>query len=57
MKQFLQNNLPGLLLAFIIAGLAYLLGRLVPVVGGPVFGITLGIIKIRPTAGRDPAGL
>ena len=44
MKQFLQNNLPGLLLAFIIAGLAYLLGRLVPVVGGPVFGITLGIV-------------
>jgi len=44
MKPFLRNNLPGLLLALLIAGLAYLFGRLVPVVGGAVFGITLGIL-------------
>ena len=31
------------MLAFVIAGIAYGLGKLVPVVGGPVFGITLGI--------------
>jgi uncharacterized integral membrane protein (TIGR00698 family) len=35
---------PGLLLAVAVAALATGLGRLVPVVGGPVFGIVLGAI-------------
>ncbi|HZE00290.1 MAG TPA: putative sulfate exporter family transporter, partial [Pseudonocardiaceae bacterium] len=33
---------PGLLLALVVAGVATTLGRLVPLVGGPVFGILLG---------------
>jgi uncharacterized integral membrane protein (TIGR00698 family) len=36
--------LPGLLLCFIIAAAAFLLGRAVPVVGGPVFGIIIGMV-------------
>lgn len=44
MKQFLQDKGPGMLLAFIIALVAYFLGRLVPVIGGPVLGITFGIL-------------
>jgi uncharacterized integral membrane protein (TIGR00698 family) len=44
MKQFIQENGTGILIALIIASMAYGLGRLLPVVGGPVFGITLGII-------------
>lgn len=36
--------LPGLLLAVVIACVATLLGHLVPVIGGPVFGIVLGIV-------------
>lgn len=39
----LRNRAPGLLLAIGIALLALWLGQLVPVVGGPVFGIVLGI--------------
>lgn len=44
MKRFLSENLAGLLAALLIAAAAYGLGRLVPVAGGPVFGITLGIL-------------
>jgi uncharacterized integral membrane protein (TIGR00698 family) len=39
----LRTRAPGLLLAIGIALLALWLGRLVPVIGGPVFGIVLGI--------------
>lgn len=35
---------PGLLLALSVALVAFFLGRLVPIVGGPVFGIVLGIL-------------
>lgn len=57
MKAFIQENVPGLLIALVIAVIAYFLGRLVPVVGGPVFGITLGIIiaslwKVPARAGK-----
>lgn len=57
MKAFIQENVSGLLIALVIAGIAYCLGRLVPVVGGPVFGITLGIMiaslwKIPARAGK-----
>jgi uncharacterized integral membrane protein (TIGR00698 family) len=44
MKQNIQDILPGLFIALVIAVVAYTLGRLIPVVGGPVFGITLGIL-------------
>lgn len=43
MKQFLQNNFQGLALSLVIASLAYALGRFLPLIGGPVFGIALGI--------------
>lgn len=48
---------PGLLLAFAIAVVAYGLGLAVPIVGGPVFGIVLGVIVAavrRPTALFSP---
>jgi uncharacterized integral membrane protein (TIGR00698 family) len=35
---------PGLLLALLVAVVATALGRLVPIVGGPVFGIVLGVV-------------
>lgn len=35
---------PGLLLCSVIAALAYALGHFVPVVGGPVFGIVIGVV-------------
>jgi uncharacterized integral membrane protein (TIGR00698 family) len=35
---------PGLLLALLVAAVATVLGKLVPIVGGPVFGIVLGSI-------------
>lgn len=44
MKQFIQEKGPGMALAFIIALAAYFLGRLIPVIGGPVLGITFGIL-------------
>ena len=42
--QNLKTLLPGLLLCFAIAVLAYGLGHFVPLVGGPVFGIVLGML-------------
>jgi uncharacterized integral membrane protein (TIGR00698 family) len=44
MRSFLRQNVPGMLLALAIAAVAYALGKLAPVVGGPVIGIALGII-------------
>jgi len=44
LKKFIQENWVGILIALLIASGAYLLGRLIPVVGGPVLGITLGIL-------------
>ncbi|HEY9130230.1 MAG TPA: putative sulfate exporter family transporter [Dyella sp.] len=38
------QRLPGLVLAILIASVALGLGRLAPLVGGPVFGIVLGIL-------------
>lgn len=40
----LARILPGLTLALIVAGIATRLGHLVPIVGGPVFGIVLGAL-------------
>lgn len=39
----LRSRMPGLLLAVAIALLAWWLGRLLPLIGGPVIGILLGI--------------
>lgn len=54
MKNFVQANGPGFLIALVIAACAFALGRLVPVVGGAVFGITLGILLA--SVWRLPAG-
>lgn len=39
-----KNLIPGIIAAFIIALIATALGNLAPIVGGPVFGILIGII-------------
>jgi uncharacterized integral membrane protein (TIGR00698 family) len=44
LKQFIQENGLGLGVALVIAAAAFGLGRLIPVVGGPVLGISLGIL-------------
>ena len=44
MKSFVKNNALGFSLALATAVAAYWLGKLVPVVGGPVFGLLLGIL-------------
>lgn len=38
------SYLPGLLVAVVIASVATLLGHFAPVIGGPVFGIVIGIV-------------
>ena len=38
------SRIPGLAAVLVITAVAVPLGRLVPVVGGPVFGIVLGVI-------------
>jgi len=43
MKEF-KETLPGMFFATALAIIAALLGKLVPIVGGPVFGIVLGIL-------------
>jgi uncharacterized integral membrane protein (TIGR00698 family) len=40
----LVGRVPGLLVVLVLTGAAVPLGRLVPVVGGPVFGIVLGVL-------------
>lgn len=42
--QNFKNYLPGISLSLAAATLAYNLGKMVPVIGGPVFGIVLGIL-------------
>ena len=44
MKQFVQKNWVGILIALAIAIAAYFLGKMIPVIGGPVLGISLGIL-------------
>lgn len=41
---FFKSNLLGILVCFIIAVPAYLLGKLIPIVGGPVFAILAGML-------------
>lgn len=44
LKQLIEKNGMGILIAFAIALAAYFLGKMAPVIGGPVLGITLGIL-------------
>jgi uncharacterized integral membrane protein (TIGR00698 family) len=43
-KPHFVERLPGLLVVLVLAMAAVPLGRLVPVVGGPVFGLVLGVV-------------
>jgi uncharacterized integral membrane protein (TIGR00698 family) len=43
-KPHFVERLPGLLVVLVLAVAAVPLGRLVPVVGGPVFGLVLGVV-------------
>ncbi|MEV6283064.1 putative sulfate exporter family transporter [Kribbella sp. NPDC051770] len=43
-KPHFVERLPGLLVVLVLAMAAVPLGRLVPVVGGPVFGLVLGVL-------------
>ena len=44
LKQFVRENGVGILIALAIAIAAYFLGKMIPVIGGPVLGISLGIM-------------
>ncbi len=48
---WLKKNISGILLSFILALISTLLGNRYPIIGGPVFGIVLGII-INNTIGK-----
>ena len=43
-KYFLSKNLIGMLICFIIALPAWFLGKLFPIIGGPVIAIIAGMI-------------
>ncbi|GFR35548.1 YeiH family protein [Thermobrachium celere] len=49
--KWIKENLSGITLCFILATISYKLGKMFPIVGGPVFGIILGII-INNTIGK-----
>ncbi|MBP7901609.1 MAG: YeiH family putative sulfate export transporter [Spirochaetes bacterium] len=53
---FIKKNIAGILLSAAIAAVAYILGRIFPIVGGPVFGILLGMI-INNTVGKPDAAV
>jgi uncharacterized membrane protein YadS len=41
---WVKRHAPGLALVLAMAAAAFLLGRLVPVIGGPVIGIVMGMV-------------
>ena len=42
--QSIKKNIPGLAVCLAIAVPSWLLGKLVPVIGGPVFSILIGML-------------
>ena len=46
MGKFLQEHWLGIMLAFGIATIAYIMGKAIPVIGGPVLGISLGFLTV-----------
>lgn len=44
MDKIKRSHIPGMLLALLIAGIGFWLGRQIPVIGGAVFSILLGIL-------------
>ncbi|MPQ30599.1 putative sulfate exporter family transporter [Clostridium estertheticum] len=53
---WIKNNFLGMALSILLALAAWKLGNLIPIVGGPVFGIVLGII-INNTIGKPKVTL
>ena len=53
---WIKKNFSGIVLSILLALVAWKLGNLVPIVGGPVFGIILGII-INNTIGKPKVTL
>ncbi|MBO5543739.1 MAG: putative sulfate exporter family transporter, partial [Oscillospiraceae bacterium] len=51
--QFIRKNGIGILLCFALALPCWLLGKAVPVVGAPVFGILLGMALMRFLPARE----
>ncbi len=49
--KFIKQNSYGIILSAAVAAVAYILGRIFPIVGGPVFGILIGMI-INNTFGK-----
>ena len=47
-RERISSRAPGLLVALAVAAVATVAGREVPVVGGPVFGIVLGVLTAAP---------
>lgn len=53
---WIKEHYPGIVLSLLIAFVASLLGNMLPIVGGPVFGIMLGLI-INNTLGKPDVTL
>ena len=51
---FLKKNIPGLLLCLVIAVPSWFLGQAVPVIGGPVFAILIGMILTLILTKKEP---
>lgn len=54
--KFIKQNIYGIILSAAVAAVAYFLGRIFPIVGGPVFGIVLGMI-INNTLGKPKSSI
>lgn len=54
--KFIKQNSYGIILSAAVAAVAYILGRFFPIVGGPVFGIVLGMI-INNTLGKPKSSI
>jgi uncharacterized integral membrane protein (TIGR00698 family) len=53
---WIKENYPGIFLSLLLAFVASMLGNMLPIVGGPVFGIMLGLI-INNTLGKPDVTL
>ncbi|HPW52649.1 MAG TPA: putative sulfate exporter family transporter, partial [Spirochaetota bacterium] len=54
--KFIKQNSYGIILSAAVAAVAYILGRFFPIVGGPVFGIVLGMV-INNTLGKPESAV
>ena len=52
--KWLKQNVPGAAGCLAIAAIAWLLGEWLPVVGGPVFAILIGMLAAMLLKNREP---